>query len=225
MPCREATLSQLERHLLASPYSGESLASFLQYYALTSSQLGPQAVEAVCNRALALLLPARELPQPLRQQPRGFSLGALATLLAALAALRINRPRLLCALLPAAAAELADQGRAGPATTPTARPASLREMVNLAAALGQLQAAGLLAPADLAAPDALLPLWRHLMRQMASAASAAQAGILQAEDAATVQRAATQLNILSAGRPAFWLPPVVSQALVGTPQSAPQPLG
>ncbi|KAL4431187.1 hypothetical protein ABPG75_006443 [Micractinium tetrahymenae] len=225
-PCAvlvKATLSQLERHLLANPYSGDSLASFLQFYALTSLHPGPLAVEALCERALALLLPARELPQPLRQQPRGFSLGALARLLAALAALRINRPRLLCALLPAAAAALAEGEQEGSASAAAARPASLREMVSLAAALGQLQAAGLFAPADLASADALLPLWRQLMRQMASAASAAHGGALQPEDAALVQQAAMQLNSgVSAGRPAFWLPPAVSRALAGTPQPARQ---
>ncbi len=224
-PCREATLSQLERHLLTSPYSGESLASFLQYYVLTGSQPGPQAVEAVCARALALLVPVQELPQPLRQQPRGFSLGALARLLSALAALRINSPRLLCALLPAAAATLARPEGGAPVTASHARQASLREMVNLSAALGQLQAAGLLGPADLASPDAMLPLWRHLMRQMASAAGAGKASILPAEDAAIVQQAAAQLNSLCAGRPAFWLPPSVSQALLGMPQPAQQHQG
>lgn len=224
-PCREATLSQLERHLLTSPYSGESLASFLQYYVLTGSQPGPQAVEAVCARALALLVPAQELPQPLRQQPRGFSLGALARLLSALAALRINSPRLLCAVLPAAAATLARPEGGAPVTASHARQASLRELVNLSAALGQLQAAGLLGPADLASPDAMLPLWRHLMRQMASAAGAGKAGNLHVEDAAIVQQAAAQLNSLCAGRPAFWLPPSVSQALLGMPQPAQQHQG
>lgn len=221
-PCREPTLSQLECHLLANPYSGESLASFLQFYAVTGYQPRPQAVEAVCDRALALLLPARELPQPLRQQPRGFSLGASAKLLGAVAALRINHPRLLCALLPAAAAALADRRGFSPATAATV---SLPEMLSLAAALGQLQAEGLLDPADLAAPDTLLPLWRQLMRMMASAASAARGGILQPEAAAIVQRAAMHLSSLCAGRPAFWLPPSVSRALAGRPQPALPQLG
>ena len=220
-PCREETQQELERHLahLSASYSLKSLANVLHFYATHRLQLGQAAALAACDRALALL---QQQQQPAMQQ--GLSLGALAKILWALAALGINHPPLLCALLPAAGTALAGQGEA--LQQGGSLPASLmRELVSLAAALGHLRAAGLLEPAGLGSPDTLLPFWGLLMDMVGCATNGAEqqrdqrdgsaGGGMEGGDARILQQAAAQLNAGLAGRQRgmFWLPPAVQRAL------------
>lgn len=151
-------------------------------------QPGPQAVEGLCERALNLLH-QQGLPQAEQQRQEGFSLASLTKMLEALAALRINHPRLLCALLPAAAAALAAQEPAavGEGT------GSMDDLISLAEALGNMHTAGLVSLTGLPVPDALLPIWQQIMRQLAGIASASGRD-LSRKYASTLQRAASQLN-------------------------------
>ena len=168
--CSEETLQGLERHLaqLSATHSLGSLANVLHFYATHRLQLGQAAAQAACDRALALLQQSQQ--QPAMQQ--GLSLGTLAKIMGALAALRLNHPPLLCALLPAAGAALAGQGQA--LKKGGSLPASLmRELVSLAAALGHLQAGGLLEPAGLGSPRTLLSFWSLLMNWVGCAADGA----------------------------------------------------
>ena len=193
--------------MCVNPYTPASLASFLDYYALTGLQPAAAAAEAVCERALAALCPRHE---PGDQPP--FPLRALALILAALAALRLRHPRLLCALLPAVGAALGQQeqevrsGEAAPSST-------LPELVSVTAALGHLAVGGLLADAGLGAPQ-LSPLWQQVMCHLAAAAAAIPGG-LPSQEAALVQQAAVQLGSSLPGGPpgSFWLPPAVQRAL------------
>ena len=148
-----------------------------------------------------------------RRFARGIEPGdqrALALILAALAALRLRHPRLLCALLPAVGTALGQQEqgvRSGEATPSSTLP----ELVSVTAALGHLAVGGLLADAGLGAPQ-LSPLWQQVMCHLAAAAIP---GGLPSQDAALVQQAAGQLGSTLPGGPpgSFWLPPAVQRAL------------
>ena len=232
--CSEETLQELERHLaqLTSSYSLASLANVLHFYATHRLTLGKAAAQAACDRALALLQQQHQ-QQPAVQQ--GPSLGVLAKMLWAVAALGLNHPPLLCTLLPAAGAALAGHERAR--QQGSSLPASLlRQLVNLAAATGQLQAAGLLEPAGLSSPDALLPFWSLLMRGVGCAidrgvqhredgsTGGTGGGSLDVADARMLQQVAAQLNAGLGGRQrgTFWVPPAVQRILALAASPSPQ---
>ena len=192
------TLQALDQHLLrfASSYSAISLANVLHCCAVCghSLSLSPRAEWAACERALHLLQPT---PGGAPAQP-AITLGALARLLVAIAALGINHPRLLHTLLGAARALLA----------PPTRGAPRGDLARLAAALGQLPSSGLLAPAGVTA-SSLLPLWRQLTAAVDLAADAT--GRLAPEHAATLRHAAAQLAAgLAGGLPSAFALPVVA---------------
>lgn len=127
--------------------------------------------------------------------------------------LGLSRPRLLCALLPAAAAGLAEQDRAAQGGSLPHN--TVRHLVRLAVALGRLQVSGQLAGAGIAAPAQLLPLWRQAMALLDAAASCGgEAGGMEQQDARACLRAAGQLNTgLAGGRAVFFVPPAVQQAV------------
>jgi hypothetical protein len=199
------------------------------FYATHRLQLGQAAAQVACDRAHAILHQLQQ--QPARQQ--GLSLGALAKVLWALAALRLNHPPLLCVLLPAVGEALAGLGQA--VQQGGSLPASLmRELVSLAAALGHLKAGGLLEPAGMGSPGALLPFWSLLMNWVGCAADGAvqqrdqrdssAGGGLEGADARILQQASSQLNAGLAGRQrgTFWLPSAVQRALALAANGSPK---
>lgn len=138
-------------------------------------------------------------------------------LLFAVAALGLNLPRLLCALLPAVAAAMDELDRAAQAgSLPTS---TARHLVRLAVSLGSLQASGQLAAAGISNQAQLLPLWRQTMALLDVAASCSvEAGGppvgLHQQDARACLRAAAQLNMgLARGRAAFFVPAAVQSAV------------
>lgn len=141
----------------------------------------------------------------------------LSKLLFAVGTLGLSRPRLLCALLPAAAAALDELDRAAQAGS--LPPSTAHHLVRLAVALGRLQVSGQLEAAGIAAPAQLLPLWRQAMALLDAAASSASAagrpaGGLEQQEARVCLRAAGQLNLgLAGGRAVFFVPPAVQRAV------------
>ena len=219
--CSAFTLRQLEKHLcaFAPSYSASALANLLHCYATHGLALGAEAAGAACTRARAIAQPSqlaaagREpgMTAPLQPLAPGFTLGSLARLLSALAMLKLHRPGLLHeALLPSAAAALRAAEQA--ASLPGAGPSEgvLREAVMLAAALGQLAAAGQLGRLGedrVAVP----PLWLQLGQLLERCTLAAGSGGLQRGDAAAVVEAASQLDA-ALGCRACALPPSVAYA-------------
>lgn len=184
----------------------------LQCYCTHRLQLGQPAAEAVCERVLAIL----QQPQPQPGQT-AFSFGALARVLAAVAALPLHLPRLLPPLLHALRCALAAPERL---LDPSGclPPRFSEHLIFAMVALGQLQAGGLLAPAGLASAEAVLPLWRLLVDWASVAADGAGAGAaghaVSPDSARRVQWAAMQLNQgLAGGQAAFQLPPAVLRVL------------
>lgn len=212
---RADTLRQLEKFFVRSApsFSGSALAHLLHLYASHSRALGGEAAEVACERALAILQAGSlAVRQAAQQAQQGFTLGALARLLSALALLGLNQPRLLCALLHAAAAALRAQEQAANQAGGASCRGVQRDLAWLASALGKLQAAGQLAAAGLD-QRSILPLWIQLCTRLDGAAATANGG-LQHRDAEAVQLAAAQLDAsLGSGQPTFFLPPAVVRAV------------
>lgn len=216
LPHRAATLRELEQHfvLFRAGYSPGALANLLTLYVSHGLQLGHEAAAVAAAHALDLLRQqqarweeaqweaARGMPQPCGSSAAAvqvLTLGQLSKLAHAVAVLQLDSPPLVAALLPALGGALAAEDEAAEAGCSPPAGMLVRHLVRSAAALGRLQAEGLLAAAGLDSVEAVAPLWRASMRLLdyaaarATEASGGGAG-LSAQDARACLAAAAALN-------------------------------